>query len=55
MTTLVLLALAWAFLALTTAFVLGHGIRLADRCIPAGSCADDAPSTGHALPPAIAA
>ena len=35
MTALVLVVLAWTFLALSTAFVVGHGIRLADACRPA--------------------
>ena len=37
MTALVLLALAWAFLALSTAYVVGHGIRLADAGGPVRS------------------
>ena len=34
MTALVLVALAWTFLAMSTAFVIGHGIRLADSSRP---------------------
>lgn len=41
MTALVLLALAWAVLAVSTAFVIGHGIRLADTSRPARSGRDD--------------
>ena len=41
MTALVLLALAWTFLAMSTAFVIGHGIRLADTSRPAHSGSDD--------------
>ena len=41
MTALVLIALAWTFLALSTAFVVGHGIRLADTSRPARCDSDD--------------
>jgi hypothetical protein len=39
MTTLVLVVLAWTLLALSLAFVVGHGIRLADtnRSVRSGS------------------
>ena len=40
MTALVLLALAWTLLALSVAFVVGHGIRLADACRPVRSGGD---------------
>ena len=42
MTALVVLALAWLLLALATAFVVGHGIRLADASRPARSGRDEA-------------
>ena len=41
MTALVLVVLAWTFLALSTAFVVGHGIRLADACRPARSASGE--------------
>ena len=41
MTALVLVVLAWMFLAASTAFVVGHGIRLADTSRPARSGGDD--------------
>ncbi|SDF64852.1 hypothetical protein SAMN05660662_2907 [Blastococcus aurantiacus] len=41
MTAVVVLVLAWTFLALATAFVVGHGIRLADACVPFRRCSDD--------------
>ena len=41
MTALVLVVLAWTLLAASTAFVVGHGIRLADAGRPARSGSDD--------------
>ena len=41
MTALVVLALVWTFLAASTAFVIGHGIRLADTTRPARSGSDE--------------
>ncbi|MDT0277357.1 hypothetical protein [Blastococcus goldschmidtiae] len=41
MTALVALALAWTFLAVATAFVVGHGIRLADARIPTRTGRDE--------------
>ena len=47
MTALVVLALAWLLLALSVAFVVGHGIRLADACAPCRQAGDDSPGTAH--------
>ena len=41
MTALVLVVLVWTLLAASTAFVVGHGIRLADTSRPARSGSDD--------------
>ena len=41
MTAVVLLVLAWAFLAASMAFVIGHGIRLADALHPVRSGGDE--------------
>ena len=40
MTAVVLVVLAWTFLAASTAFVVGHGIRLADKSRPIRSGGD---------------
>ena len=42
MTVLVLLVLVWTFLAVSTAFVVGHGIRLANAGSPVGLSDDEA-------------
>lgn len=41
MTAVVLVLLAWTFLALSTAFVVGHGIRLAYASRPARAGRDE--------------
>ena len=45
MTALVLVVLAWTLLALSTAFVVGLGIRLADAHRPVRSGSDEVRST----------
>lgn len=45
MTAVVLVLLAWTFLALSTAFVVGHGIRLADASSPLRAGRDEVRAT----------
>ena len=47
MTALVLLALAWTLLALSMAFVVGHGIRLADASSPARTGSNHLRTAAH--------